>query len=34
VGVVAQADIALEAKEKAVGEMVGAISKQPEGPRL
>jgi CBS domain-containing protein len=34
VGVLAQADIALEAKEKAVGEMVGAISEPPSGPRL
>src|ERR671937_666601 len=34
VGVVAQADVALEAKEKAVGEMVESISKPPEGPRI
>ncbi len=34
VGVLAQADVALEAKEKAVGEMVEEISKPPEGPRL
>jgi CBS domain-containing protein len=34
VGVLAQADVALEAKEKAVGEMVEGISKPPEGPRL
>jgi CBS domain-containing protein len=33
VGVIAQADVALEAKEKATGEMVEEISKQPEGPR-
>jgi CBS domain-containing protein len=33
VGVVAQADIALEAKEKAVGEMVEEISRAPQGPR-
>lgn len=34
VGVLAQADVALEAKEKAVGEMVEEISKTPSGPRL
>jgi CBS domain-containing protein len=34
IGVLAQADIALEAKEKAVGEMVEGISRPPEGPRL
>jgi CBS domain-containing protein len=33
VGVVSQADVALEAKEKAVGELVEEISKPPEGPR-
>jgi CBS domain-containing protein len=33
VGVVSQADIALEAKEKAVGELVAEISQPPEGPR-
>ena len=33
VGVVSQADIALEAKEKAVGQMVEEISRPPEGPR-
>ena len=33
VGIVSQADVALEAKEKDVGEMVGEISKPPEGPR-
>jgi CBS domain-containing protein len=34
VGVLAQADVALEAKEKAVGEMVEEISKAPTGPRV
>ena len=34
VGIVAQADVAVEAKEKAVGEMVEEISKSPTGPRL
>ena len=34
VGVLAQADVALEAKEKAVGEVVEAISKSPTGPRV
>jgi CBS domain-containing protein len=34
VGVLAQADVALEAKEKIVGEMVEEISKSPAGPRL
>jgi CBS domain-containing protein len=34
VGILAQADIAAEAKEKAVGEMVEEISKSPSGPRL
>jgi len=33
VGVVAQADVALQAKEKAVGEMVEDISQPPAGPR-
>ena len=33
VGIVAQADVALEAKEKHVGEMVEGISRAPEGPR-
>jgi CBS domain-containing protein len=33
VGIVSQADVALEAKEKAVGEMVEEISRPPEGPR-
>lgn len=34
VGVLAQADVAQEAKEKTVGEMVEEISKPAEGPRL
>jgi CBS domain-containing protein len=34
VGILAQADVAAEAKEKAVGEMVEEISKTPTGPRL
>jgi CBS domain-containing protein len=34
VGILAQADVALEVKEKAVGEMVEEISKSPTGPRL
>lgn len=33
VGVVSQADVALEAKEKAVGEMVEDISRPPQGAR-
>ena len=33
VGIVSQADVALEAKEKDVGQMVEEISKPPEGPR-
>jgi len=33
VGIVSQADVALEAKEKDVGQMVGEISKPPEGAR-
>jgi CBS domain-containing protein len=33
VGVVSQADVAMEAKEKSVGEMVEDISRPPEGPR-
>jgi CBS domain-containing protein len=33
VGVVSQADVALEAKEKSVGEMLEEISRPPEGPR-
>lgn len=34
VGILAQADIAAGAREKAVGEMVEEISKSPTGPRL
>lgn len=34
VGVLAQADVALQAKEKEVGELVEEISRAPEGPRL
>jgi CBS domain-containing protein len=34
VGVIAQADIAMEAKEKAVGEMVEEISRTQPGPRV
>ena len=34
VGILAQADVAAEAKEKNVGEMVEEISKSPTGPRL
>ena len=34
VGVLAQADVALEVKEKAVGEMVEGISQTPTGPRV
>ena len=34
VGVLAQADVALGAKEKTVGEMVEEISKSPTGPRV
>jgi CBS domain-containing protein len=33
VGVVSQADVALEGKDKSVGEMVAEISKPPQGPR-
>jgi CBS domain-containing protein len=33
VGVVSQADVALEAKEKDVGQMVEDISRPPQGPR-
>ena len=33
VGVVSQTDIALEAKDKSVGEMVAEVSKPPPGPR-
>jgi len=34
IGVLSQADVAIEAKEKSVGEMVEEISKSPTGPRL
>ena len=34
VGVLAQADVAMGAKEKAVGEMVEEISQAPAGPRV
>jgi CBS-domain-containing membrane protein len=34
VGVLAQADVATGAKEKAVGEMVEGISQAPSGPRV
>jgi CBS domain-containing protein len=34
VGVLAQADVAMAAKEKAVGEMVEEISQAPTGPRV
>ena len=34
VGILAQADVAVEAKEKDVGEMVEEISKSPTGPRM
>jgi CBS domain-containing protein len=34
VGVLAQADVALEAKEKSVGELVEEISRSPAGPRV
>ena len=34
VGILAQADIALEAKEKSVGEMIEEIRKSPTSPRL
>lgn len=34
VGILTQADVAAEAKEKDVGEMVEEISKSPTGPRL
>lgn len=34
VGILAQADVAIEAKEKDVGVMVEEISKSPTGPRL
>jgi CBS domain-containing protein len=34
VGIVAQADVALQAKEKDVGQMVESISQPPSGPRV
>ena len=34
VGVLAQADVAMGAKEKAVGELVEEISQTPTGPRV
>jgi len=34
VGVLSQADVAIAAKEKTVGEMVEEISKSPTGPRV
>lgn len=34
VGIVAQADVALEVKEKAAGELLEDISRPPQGPRL
>lgn len=34
VGIVAQADVAMGAKEKDVGEMVESISQPPQGPRV
>jgi CBS domain-containing protein len=34
VGVVSQADVALESKEKTTGELVENISRPPDGPRL
>jgi CBS domain-containing protein len=34
VGIIAQADVAGQASEKAVGEMVEEISKSPTGPRV
>ena len=33
VGIISQADVAIEAKDKAVGEMLEEISKPPMGPR-
>jgi predicted transcriptional regulator len=33
VGVVSQADVALQGKDKDTGEMVEGISRQPQGPR-
>jgi CBS domain-containing protein len=34
IGVVSQADVALEAKEKTTGELVENISRPPDGPRI
>jgi CBS domain-containing protein len=34
VGIVAQADVAMGAKEKDVGEMIESISQPPQGPRV
>jgi CBS domain-containing protein len=34
VGIVAQADVAMQAKEKDVGQMVESISQPPSGPRV
>jgi CBS-domain-containing membrane protein len=34
IGVVSQADVALEAKEKTTGELVEHISRPPDGPRI
>lgn len=33
VGVISQADIAIQAKDKDTGQVVGGISRQPQGPR-
>jgi CBS domain-containing protein len=33
VGVVSQADVALQGKDKDTGQVVGGISRQPQGPR-
>ena len=33
VGVISQADIALQGKDKETGQVVGGISRQPQGPR-
>ena len=33
VGVVSQADVALQGKDKDTGKVVGGISRQPQGPR-
>lgn len=33
VGVISQADIALQGKDKDSGYVVGGISRQPQGPR-